>query len=293
VSRWRSDAFGASPIRRLAIALSMLLAWGVGPTQAGAPVLDLATDRAVSYEDAALRWTCDEIVRRVHYRDGGSSTESRGTTYAILLVRDPMEHHAVEQIAPADTPDHPLSHPPSALRGYPPVTSWLRLFHPDTRPWMLIRDSGPDRPDPSGHAFTFRGAASLASGDDLREWEGTAWVDPITGDLLKIAAIPTVQSDRLAKLIARRNIWGFPIDVFGVRFNIGPKAHGRRVEIAFGPTARGFWLPSNARLEEFDAVSLHEERPVRATLVSLERCREFETRSTHGPTKGNDQRSPR
>lgn len=242
--------------------------------------LDLATARAVAYENAALRWTCDELVRRVRYRASGRRSESREVDYSLLLVPDPALRHAIASLAPADEPSHPLSRPPAALRRFPPVTSWLRLFHPVTHPWMLIRDDDAERADPTEHAFRFRGAAPIDAGDDLRAWEGTASVNAMTGDLLRIAAMPVAQAQRLAVLIDRRNRWSVPIDLFGLRFSIGPKAHGRRVEVTFGPHAGKFWLPSTARLEEFDAVSRHDERRLRATLVSIRRCREFETRST-------------
>lgn len=280
--------------RPLLWTLPILLAAGVGAARAGTPILDLATERAVSYDDASLRWTCDETSRRVSYHEGGPSSESAGTDYALLLVPDVTEHHAVEQIAPRGAPGHPLARAPVELRGFPPVTSWLRLFHPDTRPWMLIEDLVSPHPDALEHAFAFRGAGSFGSGDDLREWEGTAWVDSVTGDLLRIAAIPTRQGERLAKRIERRNKWAIAIDLFHFRFNVGPKAHGRRLEIAFGPQADKFWLPTAARLEEFDAVSQRDERPLRATLLSIERCREFEARAAPGrAANGSDPKVPR
>ena len=228
-------------------------------------VLDLATDRALAYEAAALKWTCDESIKRLRFDDNGRASERSGMEFALLMVPDAETQQAVE-----------LTSRPKSLKGFPPVTSWLRLFHPDTRPWILIRDSGDvDAPDEPGHRFTFRGAFSRANGDDLREWEGVAWVNSRTGDLMRIDAMPASQPEMLAVLIDRRNARGVGINLFGFRFSVGPRAHGRRLAVSFEEQS-GFWLPRTARFETFDAVSKHGERPLRAVVVSLSRCREFQ-----------------
>ena len=138
---------------------------------------------------------------------------------------------------------------------------------------MLIHDEDPVEPtDGSGHRFSFRGAFPRDRGEDIREWQGMAWVNPRTGDLERIEALPSSQAPILAMQVDRRAVLGVGIDLFGFRFSVGPKARGRRASITFGPK-EGLWLPDTAREELFDAVDKHGgERPLRATVVSLGPC---------------------
>jgi hypothetical protein len=250
------------------------------PSSATSPILDRAAERAVAYEDAALQWTCDEVVRRIRYDGNGQPTRESARAYALLMVTDPDEHHAVELTFGSNSNRPGSERAPAGASGFPPATSWLRLFHPETRRWVLLRDvGGDDTTNEHGHPFSFRGAWTFDDGSDLREWEGTAWVDPETGDLLRVDATPSSQSERIPVLVDHRNKWGIPIDFFGLRFSIGPTAHGRHAEVSFGLQDGGFWLPTTARLETFDAVTKHTKRPLRAAILAFQHCRRFETES--------------
>jgi hypothetical protein len=263
-------------MRRWASAFLVLLA--VSSVRGQSALLDRAADRAIAYDASSLEWTCDEWVRRVRYDGDGQATRESIRSYALLMVTDPEDRGAVELTAPLNSGKRGTEQPLAGLSGFPPVTSWLRLFHPDTRPWVLIRDVGAaDASETNGHPFAFRGAWAFEDGSDLREWEGTAWVDPGTGDLLRVEAVPSSQTARIEALIDRRNRRSIPVNIFGFRFTIGPTAHGRYFEAAFAQHAAGFWLPTRARLETFDAVAKHTPRPLRAAVVTLEQCRRFET----------------
>jgi hypothetical protein len=147
---------------------------------------------------------------------------------------------------------------------------------------MMFEERGGDEvPFVTGRAFDFRGALPFAGGDDYREWEGTAWLDPFTGDLLSVEAQPSSQRERLAMLRDRRNRHSLGFQFFEVfRFRIGPKADGKRVEASFGLHDGGFWLPTVTRMETFEAVTPTDTSPVKVVVDSIGRCRKFHTEAT-------------
>jgi len=246
-------------------------------------LLDRAAERALAYADASLEWTCDESVRLAKYDANGDASRETERTFRLLLGRDHSGQANVELRAEVSRA-RASTERPSWMHGFPPFTSWMRLFHPEIGGFMHFEDRGEDDSSvPPRHAVAFHGDLPYSDGEDLREWEGTAWLDPITGDLLAVEAVPRSQTGRLARLVERRNGRSLGVTLFEVfHFRIGPVAHGRRVEISLGLHDDGFWLPHVARLETFDAVTATTTRPLRVVVNSLDLCRRFEVIETQG-----------
>jgi len=250
---------------------------GAGAATEGPDLLERAAERALAYERDARRFTCTDVLRRATYGAGGEVRGENERRFALLLGAGAGGAGTVELRAPVDSGRTPTSERPDALESFPPVTSWLRLFHPDTRHVMSF-DVGPAPGGDGPHrAIAFRGTVPFDRGDRFVEWEGTAWVDAATGDLVEVHAVPRAQPERLAHWIDRRNRRGLGINIFGFRFRVGPRARGHRVEARFGDFGDGFWLPRTARLETFEALGARNHLPTTTVTESLEDCRRFET----------------
>jgi hypothetical protein len=227
-------------------------------------LLDRAGERALSYEREALQWTCTETLVRATYDTRGGVARETERRFAVLLAEGKDE--------PADK-ELRIPEPPTEIERFPPATSWLRLFHPAHRHLVSFAVRSDEARQP---AVDFRGALPLRQGDRILEWEGTAWLDATTGDLLKVEAIPRAQSGHVQDRLRRHP--GVRVALFQVlRFRVGPKTRARRVEVVFGDIGEGFWLPRSARLETSIESPGRKARRESTVTELLTDCRQFDT----------------
>ena len=79
----------------------------------------------------------------------------------------------------------------------PPPAAWATLFSDLNRPYFVYRYLGIRvRGYAPVHAILFRGSLWFTGGTDIREWEGVAYVDPVTLDPLFVEAAPRLHAER-------------------------------------------------------------------------------------------------
>lgn len=93
-----------------------------------------------------------------------------------------------------------------ASKAVPPPAAWATLFSDLNRPYFVYRYLGIRvRGYAPVHAILFRGSLWFTGGTDIREWEGVAYVDPVTLDPLFVEAAPRLHAERAKEKAKKRN----------------------------------------------------------------------------------------
>lgn len=229
------------------------------------------------YQAYALRFTADETVRVAEY-DGGIAEKETTKRYGYLLVRE--RSGSIREIRQARKRDGELARSETEDKEpFPPAYAWVFLFSRQNQPFFSYRDRG-ERFEGFDwvREYEFRGALPFTDGEDIRQWEGTALVDAVTGSLIEIRAQPSRQEERLRIQFDR---WTQSFNLVGLR--MAPRPFGHRCEIAFRLRQDRLSFPTEMRYDTFRAVSTKQTIPWRASTRSYESYRFFQTESVEEP----------
>jgi len=234
------------PAAALAVGLlasSPLPGQAVGPRSAELErILERLAERAAVYERTALRFACreeaslseydgDEVVRKQvsEYHDYLLEYSDRDglVPYRALLARnaEPAERHQVK-------PEY----------GIPEPYGWNLLFTRERQGRFQFRLVDKDILHPHlVWVVEFQPLLSYIDGGQIDEWEGMAWVDQDTLDLLRLEAVPAHQDELLeARLAQYRQAFRF----LGMAAKKRPRL--RRLQVEFGHELEGLRFPSRS-----------------------------------------------
>jgi len=198
-------------------------------------------EQAGTYEATAMDLPFRGTTQRIKYPRGRTSVgEARPSSYVFAFDDGAMV--AV-----------PTQGTGSSARRYgksktPPAHAWMQLFSERNQPFISYRDLG-EVPHAFGNArkIQFRGSLPYDDGTDVRQWEGTALIDPSTLRLLEIDAYPLHLWPRLER---QRSDYLQSFRLVFIRFKKRPIAE--RVHLRFDVQPSGISLPVQADVERFE-----------------------------------------
>lgn len=238
-------------------------------------MLDSLADRALDYQNYALRFTCLERVRSAIYDDNGEASKEKSTRYEYILARDEGLRYVESRetikssgkTAPAEGGKHDV--------GFPPAYEWTFLFSGFNQPYFAYRDLGEGFEGFDWvRAIGFKGSLPWSGGKDVREWEGIAIVNAVDFTLLEVRAQPSGQSERLEAEFKR---WSTSFNLLNMR--TGPKPLGYRSWVALGMRRDGLTFPTQMRYDTFRAVSMKDIILTEASIRDYENYRFYGVRT--------------
>lgn len=244
--------------------------WGLDPEMA--TKLAAVADK---YFDYAVRFVCDETVRKARFDSGEAKKETR-RRYGYLLERadgQTLREYRQKMRSDGTVTDSPVEDP----EAFPPAYAWVFLFSRANQSYFAYRERG-DRFEGYDwvRLFEFKGAIPYADGRDIRQWDGVVLLDATTLTPIEIRAEPSRQRERLRILFDR---WSQSFNMVG--FRTGPKPDGYSGRVLFQTRRDALTFPTELRYTTFRAVSPKRTTPLAASSRNYARYVFTET-STEG-----------
>jgi hypothetical protein len=241
-----------SPARRAAgvAAAALLLAGpatetrgqGGGRSAQLESVLSRLADRAAIYEKTALRFACEEEVTLAEY-DGSETVKKQSIEVHDYLLeyternglqpfRALLARNAEKQARKEVRPDYAVPEP----------YGWNLLFTRErqTRFQFELVDTAVLAPAVTW-VIAFKPLLSYTDGNTVEQWEGRAWVDQDSFDILQIEAQPANQEATMqARLAEYRQSFRF----LGLHGKSRPRM--RQIQVEFGIAKEGLRFPSRS-----------------------------------------------
>jgi hypothetical protein len=232
---------------------------------------------ADTYIEYAVRFTCNETVRRAKFTDGEAKKETL-KRYGYLLERgDGREIGEYRQKLRADgsVTDNSVDD----AEAFPPAYAWVFLFARINQPYFAYRERG-DRFEGYDwvRIFEFKGAVPYTDGRDIRQWDGVVLLDATTLTPVEIRAEPSRQAERLKLMFDR---WAQSFNIIG--FRMGPKPEGFSGRVVFQSRRDKLTFPTELRYTSFRAVSPKHTEPTAASTREYSGYRFFETGTKERP----------
>src|SRR5258706_3372829 len=229
-------------------------AWGVLPELASR-----LAGVAEKYLEYAVKFTCDETVRKARFDDREAKKETsrnygylleRGDGQTIREFRQRMKSDGTVTTTEVDDAE-----------AFPPAYAWVFLFSKANQPYFAYRERG-DRFEGYDwvRIFEFKGAVPYTDGRDIRQWDGVALLDATTMTPVEIRAEPGHQQERLKQLVERCT-QSFNV----VGFRTGPQAIGFSGRVLFQTRRDKLTFPTQLRYSSFRAVTPKSTEPTEAS----------------------------
>ncbi|HZN54173.1 MAG TPA: hypothetical protein VFB67_02530 [Candidatus Polarisedimenticolaceae bacterium] len=232
---------------------------------------------AEQYLEYAVKFTCEETVRKARYDEGEVKKETtrrygylleRGDGQSIREFRQKMKSDGTVTTAEVDDAE-----------AFPPAYSWVFLFSKANQSYFAYRERG-DRFEGYDwvRIFEFKGAIPYTDGRDIRQWDGVVLVDAATLTPVEVRAEPSRQQERLKVLFER---WSQSFNVAG--FRVGPKPVGFSGRVLFQTRRDRLTFPTQLRYNSFRAVTPKRTEPTDASTRDYAAYRFFETATKERP----------
>jgi hypothetical protein len=246
--------------------------WGI-PSETSEKLAAVAD----TYLEYAVRFTCNETVRRAKFTDGEAKKETV-KRYGYLLDRgDGREVAEFRQKLRGDgtVTDNVVAD----AEAFPPAYAWVFLFARINQPYFAYRERG-DRFEGYDwvRIFEFKGAVPYSDGRDIRQWDGVVLVDATTLTPVEIRAEPSRQAERLKLMFDR---WAQSFNIVG--FRTGPKPEGYSGRVLFQSRRDKLTFPTELRYTSFRAVSPKRTEPTAASTREYAGYQFFETGTKEKP----------
>lgn len=246
--------------------------WGLEPTMA-----EKLGAVAETYLEYAVRFTCNETVRRAKFSDGEAKKETV-KKYGYLLERGDgrtIGEYRQKMRSDGSVTDSTVNDP----EAFPPAYAWVFLFAKVNQPYFAYRERG-DRFEGYDwvRIFEFKGAVPYTDGRDIRQWDGVVLVDATTLTPVEIRAEPSRQAERLKLLFDR---WSQSFNIVG--FRTGPKPEGFSGRVVFQTRRDKLSFPTELRYTSFHAVSPKRTEPTAASMREYSGYRFFQTKTDERP----------
>src|SRR5258706_7572710 len=240
--------------------------WGLRPGLAArlAGVAD-------KYLDYAVKFTCDETVRKARFDDHEAKRETT-RNYGYLLERG--DGQTIREFRQRMKGDGTVTNTEvNDAEAFPPAYAWVFLFSKANQPYFAYRERG-DRFEGYDwvRIFEFKGAVPYTDGRDIRQWDGVVLVDATTLTPVEIRAEPGHQMERLKLLFER---WSQSFNIVGIR--TGPKAIGFSGRVLFQTRRDQLTFPTQLRYASFRAVTPKSTEPTEASTRDYSDYHFFET----------------
>jgi len=241
-------------------------AWGLAP--------ELATRLAgvaAKYLDYAVKFTCDETVRKAKFDDREAKKETT-RRYGYLLERG--DGQTIREFRQKMKGDGTVTNNEvEDAEAFPPAYAWVFLFSKLNQPFFAYRERG-DRFEGYDwvRIFEFKGAIPYTDGRDIRQWDGVVLVDATTMTPVEIRAEPSHQQERLKLLFER---WAQSFNLVGMR--MGPKPVGFSGRVVFQTRRDQLTFPTQLRYASFRAVTPKSTEPTEASTREYMSYRFFKT----------------
>ena len=246
--------------------------WGLQPEMA-----DKLAAVAETYLEYAVRFTCNESVRRAKFSDGEAKKETL-KRYGYLLERGDgrtISEYRQKLRNDGSVTDNVVDD----AEAFPPAYAWVFLFSKANQSYFAYRERG-DRFEGYDwvRIFEFKGAVPYTDGRDIRQWDGVVLVDATTLTPVEIRAEPSRQAERLKLLFDR---WSQSFNIVG--FRTGPKPEGFSGRVVFQNRRDKLSFPTELRYTSFRAVSPKRTEPTAASTREYSGYRFFETGTKERP----------
>ena len=214
---------------------------------------------ADTYLEYAVRFTCNESVRRAKFSDGEAKKETV-KRYGYLLERGngrEVAEYRQKMRGDGSVTDTAVND----AEAFPPAYAWVFLFARINQPYFAYRERG-DRFEGYDwvRIFEFKGAVPYTDGRDIRQWDGVVLVDATTLTPVEIRAEPSRQAERLKLLFDR---WAQSFNIIG--FRTGQKPEGYSGRVLFQSRRDKLTFPTEMRYTSFRAVSPKRTEPTAAS----------------------------
>jgi hypothetical protein len=241
-------------------------AWGLAP--------ELATRLAgvaSKYLDYAVKFTCDETVRKAKFDDREAKKETTRRYGYLLLRGDGQTIREIRQKMKGD--GTVTNNEVDDAEAFPPAYAWVFLFSKANQSYFAYRERG-DRFEGYDwvRIFEFKGAIPYTDGRDIRQWDGVVLVDATTMTPVEIRAEPSHQQERLRLLFDR---WAQSFNLVGMR--MGPKPVGFSGRVVFQTRRDQLTFPTQLRYSSFRAVTPKSTEPTEASTREYASYRFFKT----------------
>ncbi|HXV77267.1 MAG TPA: hypothetical protein VD788_13195 [Candidatus Polarisedimenticolaceae bacterium] len=232
--------------------------WGLDPE-----FLDPLFAKAAVYRDYMRRFTCTETTRVAEYDGSGEVKKEKTQEYGYLLIQDEIDHTIKEYRGEFARDGTLRSGDVKDEEPFPAAYAWVFLFSRFHEPYFSFRFIT-ERFDGFDWVYEiqFRGSLPFRTGKDIREWEGTVFVDAVTHSPLRIVAEPAGQHERIE---ARFREWNSSFNILGMRTAPKPLGYRATVELRHRDREAELTLPTTMRYDTFTAVSLTDRMPVRSS----------------------------
>ena len=242
--------------------------WGIAP--------ELATRLAgvaAKYFEYAVKFTCDETVRKAKFDDREAKKETT-RRYGYLLERG--DGQTIREFRQKMKGDGTVTNTEVVdAEAFPPAYAWVFLFSTANQPYFAYRERG-DRFEGYDwvRIFEFKGAVPYTDGRDIRQWDGVVLVDATTMTPVEIRAEPSHQQERLRLLFER---WAQSFNLVGMR--MGPKPVGFSGRVVFQTRRDQLTFPTQLRYASFRAVTPKSTEPTEASTREYASYHFFETKT--------------
>ncbi len=240
--------------------------WGDLP-EALVPVLEA---KARQYARRALRFTCEERIRRAEY-DGKEATRERFRAHEYILVEDETVPGGLAALR--TRPGSGGSNTESLELEWPEPFLWSQLFDPAIRSTLRFK-VGELHTTPYRLALpiSWVSSAPVFEGRRVTEWSGTVEIEYRTGNLLSVTAIPNLQEEKIRSELSRY-LQAFRF----LGFSTAPPPVGHELEARFAYEHDGLTYPSRVEIRTFRQVSRDERTTDRRRRVEFGEYRFFKT----------------
>jgi hypothetical protein len=235
------------------------------------PALERAS---AQHERYALRFTCDETIRRSNYswRTREASSES-ARRYAYLLVfnDDRSRYQVLRRRLGRD--GLPEKGERSVDLPMPDAYAWTFLFSKRNQRTYHYRYLGREIKDfRLTHVIEFDSAVPYVEGSDMREWSGTVWIEDKTFNFVRIEALPSFQERRMS------GQWRVYTESFNLPWGKSkPRPRGYEVVVEFNYTRDNLLFPTRVDLRKFVRVSRNRDITDSRLVLEYTDYRFFET----------------
>ena len=226
---------------------------------------------AEKYLDYAVKFTCDETVRKARFDEREAKRETT-RNYGYLLERG--DGQTIREFRQRMKSDGTVTTGEvNDAEAFPPAYAWVFLFSKANQPYFAYRERG-DRFEGYDwvRIFEFKGAVPYTDGRDIRQWDGVVLVDATTLTPVEIRAEPGHQMERLKLLFER---WSQSFNIVG--FRTGPKAIGFSGRVLFQTRRDQLTFPTQLRYASFRAVTPKSTEPTEASTRDYSAYKFFKT----------------
>ena len=226
---------------------------------------------AEQYLEYAVKFTCEETVRKARFDEGEAKKETT-KSYGYLLERG--DGQSIREFRQKMKSDGTVTgNGVDDAEAFPPAYAWVFLFSKANQSYFAYRERG-DRFEGYDwvRIFEFKGAIPYTDGRDIRQWDGVVLVDAATLTPVELRAEPGRQQERLKVLFDR---WSQSFNVAG--FRVGPKPIGFSGRVLFQTRRDRLTFPTQLRYNAFRAVTPKRTEPTDASTREYASYRFFET----------------